>query len=216
MPPQRPWQFIVILLTAPQPPSQFIFCLSCFCTLFFSWGILCNHADTKQCFWLQEKGREFCWFCCKLHFSWSISWENGILPVLPFLSLFTAYFQQPCNCFPFCKRNSAPFLYFNYVSCPDLLCWRALMGMPCCFGSRGKFGINNGGGSLLGEAVPLWVQKHIFFHGALPDISSLPIRNSIFFGLPWDLKSIPHNITLALCYFIFIVISWALLLTHFS
>lgn len=90
------------------------------------------------------------------------------------------------------------------------------MGMSCCFGPGGKFGINNGGGSLLGEAVPLWAQKHIFFHGAIPDDSSLPIRNSIFFGLPWDLKSIPHNKVLALCYFILIVISRALLLTHFS
>lgn len=90
------------------------------------------------------------------------------------------------------------------------------MGMSCCFGSGGKFGINNGGGSLLGEAVPLWAQKHIFFQGAFPDISSLPIRNFIFFGLPWNLKSILHNIALALCYFIFIVISQALLLTHFS
>lgn len=90
------------------------------------------------------------------------------------------------------------------------------MGMSCCFGPGGKFGINNGGGSLLGEAVPLWAQKYIFFHGAIPDDSSLPIRNSIFFGLPWDLKSIPHNKVLALCYFILIVISWALLLTHFS
>lgn len=59
--------------------------------------------------------REHCWFCCKLYFCYRISWENGILPVFPSLPLFTAYFQQPCNCFPFSKRNIVPFLVFLLI-----------------------------------------------------------------------------------------------------
>lgn len=101
-------------LTSAPLPSSVIFRLPSRCTLDCR-GIMHSRADAKRCVWLQEWGREHCWFCCKLHFCFRISWENGILPVFPSLLLFTAYFQQLCNCFPFSKRNIVPFLVFLLI-----------------------------------------------------------------------------------------------------
>lgn len=160
-------------------PWHFIFCLAF--VNFFSVEESCAAMvlSNNVLDWLIDKGRELCWFFCKLHFCFS--WEHGILQVSISLPFFVYYFQQFCNCFPFCKRHNAPLNYFFIahlvlISYVEQHWWKYHVVL------------------VPGEAVPLSL-----FHEAFPDGSTLPIRNSLFFGLPWSLKSIPHNIVFALC-----------------
>lgn len=125
---------------------------------------MCSHTDAKQCVWLQESGKEHCWFCCKLHFCYRISWENGILPIFPSLPLFTAYFQQPCNCFPFSKRNIVPFWVFLLIVFLALSCevWEHWWECHVVLVLDTNLALVIKVRSSLGEAVLWWPQKHLW------------------------------------------------------
>lgn len=202
--------------SSPQPHWHFILCLPCFCRFFSVEASCVAMLIPNNVFDYKTRGESSVDFAANCTFTRALVEKMEFCQYCPPFLCLLPIFNSPVIAFHFAKGTVLLFHFFNCMSCPDLLRWRVLMGMPCCFGSRGQLGINNEGKSLLGEAVPLWAQRHTFFHGACPDDSSLPIRNSIFFGLPWNLKSIPHNISLALCFFIPIVVSCALLLTHLS